>query len=138
MGQGLHLLAIDQSITLRFDSNVLVRRAMQVPALRQAFYDALTECAGYAQERDPNDPRGWLEREVDRQTQQIAPAVAEDPVYPFTQDQFLAAVAFLHDFARARAAFVTCEVSNAQASPDAGQTDCSLPAASATALRFTH
>lgn len=115
--------AADLPVTTRFDTNVLVRRAMQVPALRQAFYDALAQCVAFAQEPDPADPRGWLEREIDRQTQQVAAAVAEDPVYPFPQDQFATAVAFLLDFARTRAAFVSCEVSNAE-SPDRDPTNC--------------
>jgi hypothetical protein len=122
--------AVDQSITLRFDTNVLVQRAMQVPALRQAFYDALMQCAAFAQAPGADDARGWLEREVDRQTQQVAGAVATDPVYPFSQDQFQAAVASLLDFGHNRAGFVTCAVAKAEAGADAGQADCTVPPAS--------
>ena len=128
--------AADLSVTTRFDTNVLVRRAMQVPALRQAFYEALAQCVAFAQEPDPNDPRGWLEREVDRQTQQVAPAVAEDPVYPFPREEFATAVAFLLDFARTRASFVTCEMGNTLAPLDNDPTSCTTSPASA--LRFTH
>jgi hypothetical protein len=115
--------AVDQPIMLRFETNVLVRRAMQVPELRQAFFDALAQCATIAMEPDPTDPRGWLEREVDRQTSQVAPAIADDPVYPFTPDQVQADFAALLAFARTRAAFVSCEATQAQA-PAADQPDC--------------
>src|SRR5439155_18739552 len=75
-------------VTVRMDTNILVRRAMIVPELRQAFLDTLTECVTMAMEPGADDPRGWLERELDREASQIAVAVADDPVYFFSIVQF--------------------------------------------------
>jgi hypothetical protein len=82
-----------------------------VPELRQAFIDTLAGCAGIASEPGtPDDPRGWLEREIERQASQIADAVAADPVYPFSQDQFQQDVVVELGFGRDRAIYVSCEV----------------------------
>src|SRR5262249_7757919 len=116
---------IDVPVDFRMYLKVLTRRAMMVPDLRQAYYDTLARCASVAAEPDPSDPRGWLEREVDRQANQIAPAVAEDPVFPFSYDQFQASVEFLRQFARQRPLFLTCAVANA-ADPSGEQRSCSM------------
>src|SRR5262245_9491145 len=93
------------------DANVLVHRAMLVPELRETFIDTLAECAAIASEPGaPDDARGWLEREIDRQATQISDSVAADPVYPYSQGQFAQDVAVELDFGRERATFVTCEV----------------------------
>ena len=84
------LASLDDSVIFRFDSNVLVRRAMMVPALREAYLDALRQCVALAGEPAPDDPRGWLEREVERQVTLVTPAIADDPVFPYTFDEFLA------------------------------------------------
>ena len=99
----------DSPITLRFESDVLIRRAMQVPELRQIYFDALLECATFAEEPDA-DGRFWLEREVERETSQIASAVAEDPVYPSTFDAFQDVVASLIEFTHVRPGFVRAQV----------------------------
>jgi spore coat protein H len=105
------LQGVDVPVTARMETNVLVRRAMTVPELRQAFIDTLAECTEIAAEPGPaDDPRGWLAREIDRQASQIAASVADDPVYPYDQDQFTRDVATELDFGRDRPAFVTCEV----------------------------
>jgi len=101
---------IDAPITLRLDTNVLARRATAVPELLQLFLDALNGIVGLAETTAPGDPRGWLEREIDRQARQIAPAVAEDPVFPFSVDDFQAEVNFLLRFARTRPSVVACQV----------------------------
>jgi hypothetical protein len=113
------LANLPDSITARFDSNVLVRRAMAVPALREQFLNALRQCAALAAEPGSDDPRGWLEREVDRQTKLVTPAVADDPVFPYTFDDFLALTAYLAEFARDRAPYVDCQVAQME-NPDEG------------------
>lgn len=104
------LASLEDSITFRLDTNVLVRRAMMVPALREAYLNALRQCAALAAEAAPDDARGWLEREVDRQTTLVTPAVAEDPVFPYSFDEFLATIDSLLTFAQRRAAYVDCQV----------------------------
>lgn len=105
---------IDVPVTFRLDQNVLTRRALAVPALRQLFFDTLLQLATMAEATDPNDPRGWLEREVDRQSKQIATALAADPNMPFTVDQAGTDTEFLLQFAQTRAGFVRCDVARTQ------------------------
>jgi len=111
------LASVNDSILLRLDTNVLVRRALMVPELRQVFIDALLRCAALADEPGVDDPRGWLEREVDGETRQIAQAVSEDPVYPASFDQFQATVDQLLDFARNRSAVVRAQIADLAGPP---------------------
>ena len=82
---------LDVPVSLRFDANVLVRRAVADPALREAFLSELRECMVLAAEPAADDPRGWLEREVDRETALVSTAIADDPVFPYSFDDFRAA-----------------------------------------------
>jgi spore coat protein CotH len=97
-------------ITLRLDTNVLTRRVMAAPQLRQIFLDALGAIASAAAAPAPDDPRGWLEREIERESRQVASAVAEDPVFPFSLDAFQAEVDFLLRFGRARPGLVAGQI----------------------------
>jgi spore coat protein CotH len=119
------LAFMDIPITFRLDTNVLTRRAMQVPEFRQVYLDALSQCANLAQEPGADDARGWLEREVDRQTAQIADAVAEDPGYPYSYDEFQSVGESLLEFARARPPFVSCEATERTEEFDR-DTDCAI------------
>jgi hypothetical protein len=117
---------MDTAVTFRLDTNVLARRAMAVPELRRAYLDALMQLARLAEEPGADDPRGWLEREAERQSRQVAAAVADDPVKAFTFDDFQTAVAFLSRFARIRPALVDCKVSLLRIDQD--ETRCSQKA----------
>jgi spore coat protein CotH len=118
------LQGVDTPVTFRMDTNVLVRRAMIVPELRQTFLDTLTQCITIAMEPGgPDDPRGWLEREADRQASQIAAAVVEDPVYPFSPSLFQDDVSMLEDFGRSRPVYVTCEVAR-MGDPSGSEESC--------------
>jgi hypothetical protein len=99
------------------DTNVLVRRALTIPELRQVFLDALLRCAALADEPGVDDSRGWLEREVDVETSRIAQAVSEDPVYPVSFDRFQATVDQLLDFGRNRSAVVRAQLADLLATP---------------------
>jgi spore coat protein CotH len=96
--------APDHPIDFHLDSNVLARRAMIVPELRQIYFDTLMDCSRLAREQEPDSPdsRGWLEREIDRAATLIRDAVAEDPVYPYSLDDFDRDVEWLREFARQR------------------------------------
>jgi spore coat protein CotH len=106
------LAFVDMPATYRFDTNVLVARAMQVPEFRQAYIDALKQCMALAAEPAVDDSRGWLEREVERQASLVKPAIAADPVYPYSLDEFAAVIESLIDFAQRRASYVSCDVTN--------------------------
>src|SRR5689334_16557124 len=69
---------IEVPVTFRLDQNVLTRRAMANPALRQVFYDTLSQLATMADATDANDPRPWLQREIERQWGLIATDLAAD------------------------------------------------------------
>jgi hypothetical protein len=112
--------AIDYSIVAGHDANVLMRRAMQVPSLRSIYFNTLLAAARSAEEVSAEEaeadvrlgiePRGWLEREIDRLSNQIRATVKADVIDPFTDEDFEAAVAFLKQFSRERGPYVRCEV----------------------------
>jgi len=87
--------------------NQLASRALAIPELRALYLDTLLECVKSINEPGTTDPRGWLDREIDRENAQIRDAVFTDPVKPFANGDYDAAVAGLHDFARLRGPFVT-------------------------------
>ncbi len=122
----------DIPIMFRLDTNVLIQRAMDVPEFRQIYLDTLSQCVNLAQEPGADDARGWLEREIDRQTSQITTAVGEDPAFPYSFDEFLSVVESLLEFARARPPFVSCEATERAEVFDT-DTDCAIVTADATA-----
>ena len=116
---------IDVPVTFRLDQNVLTRRAMAVPALRQVFFDTLLQLASVGEATDPNDSRPYLQREVERQYSQITDALAADTLTPFTMDQAGADYEFLRQFGYGRSAYVRCDVAR-NLDPDADQ-NCTAP-----------
>jgi hypothetical protein len=75
--------------------------------------DPLLALAASASERDPaapGDTRGWMEREIDREYQQIRDLAYADTEKPFTNDEFEQAVESLRTFARVRPANVIAQV----------------------------
>jgi spore coat protein CotH len=92
--------------------NVLMTRAMRVPALRGGFLDTLLRCAdligGSENEGSSGAPSqaGWLEQEILAAYVQIRDAAFEDALKPYSNDQFDDDVRSLIDFARHRAAYV--------------------------------
>ena len=104
----------DNDILLRIDANVLARRAFALPPVRQAYLDALVEAADSASEGQDAGAAstGWLAREAERLYALVRDAVVNDPVKPYSTDEFDAAVAGLRDFAARRSAFVRCAVAS--------------------------
>jgi hypothetical protein len=115
--------SLTHPIDFNLNTNGLTVRAIAVPELRQIYMDTLAQCAAIAQEPDPTDPRGWLEREVVFQTRLIDPAVALDPVFPHTLGDFHVAVEGIRKFAEKRSGFVMCELGKT-ADPAHASTDC--------------
>ena len=62
----------------------------------------------------PGDTRGWVLREIDRQSQQITPAVLADPNKPYSNDEFQAAVAFVREFVIQRPGLVRNQVATSR------------------------
>ena len=95
--------APDRPIDEGLDENVLMRRAMQVPALRALYFDVLEEAAAIAEEGrlSAEDP-GWLEHQVRQQLEMIYTAMAEDAHRPYALDAHHRAYDELIGFARER------------------------------------
>lgn len=102
--------APDFSIVEGHDQNVLLRRAMAVPRLRQIYFDALLEAAGLASEPVTSRGARWLEHEIREQHRLIDESMREDTFRPFTSGDFDAGVQQMLDFARFRPAFVREQV----------------------------
>lgn len=92
--------------------NQLMTRAIAYADLSNLYLDTLLACADSASELVPNDPRGWLEREVDREFEQIRDAVLGDPEKTYTNGEFIEAVDALRKFAQDRSDFVRTAVAN--------------------------
>ena len=107
--------AADHPIWFNTEENVLMRRAMAVPALRARYLDTLEACARLATEPG-DDPRGWLEREIDFVVGQIREAVVADRARPHDTEAFDREVAHVRQFAQWRPAYVLCEVARERGS----------------------
>jgi spore coat protein CotH len=96
--------------------NRLMSRVLAQPDLANLYLDLLIECVRLAAEPDTGSSGGpgWLEREVEREYQQIRAAALEDPVKPFTNAQFEQDVEGLRAFARERGNAVIEQVAQAR------------------------
>src|SRR5206468_761116 len=83
--------------------NRLTVRALKFQDLRSLYLNTLADCAKTVLELDednPDDTRGWLEREIERDYDQIREAMYADLQKPFTNDLFEEEVENLRTFAR--------------------------------------
>jgi spore coat protein CotH len=94
------------------NQNRLMTRAMLYRDLASWYLDVLNACADSAAEPAEGDQRGWMEREIDREFNQIRDAVLADPQKTYTNDEFLQAVEDLKKFAQDRPTFVKTAVAN--------------------------
>ena len=99
--------------------NRLTRRALGYADLRNRFLDTLADCARSLGETDPSTPkdtRGWMEREIEREYQQIKDwaAVADEDKLNYSKEAFEQEVESLRTFARRRGEFVLTEVSKSR------------------------
>ncbi len=108
-GSGYSVLHTLRSVP-ESERNRLMVRLMASEDLRSLYFDTLVACAAMAMEPATEDGRGWLEREVDRELQQIRDALHEDPAKPFTDVQIAEAAEALVKFAQDRPGFVINEV----------------------------
>jgi spore coat protein CotH len=84
--------------------NVFMRRALEDPVLRNQFFAYATEALRAAS----ND--NWLAREIASQSQQVRGAALADPVKPYSNEEFEAAIAELATFASTRTTFVAAQI----------------------------
>lgn len=103
--------AIDSSVMLRADENVLFRRLLEYPDLRTFYLQVLETCAGVASEN------GWLEHEVVTRADLIRAAAYTDSRKSYTNEEFEGGIAFLQTFARTRPGVVLAEVERLKLEP---------------------
>ena len=94
--------------------NRLMSRVMAQQDLVNTYLDLLVATARSASEAEGGGGPGWLEREIEREYQQIHADALADPVKPFTNDQFEQAVEALRAFARQRPASIMLQVDQAR------------------------
>jgi uncharacterized protein (TIGR03437 family) len=99
------------------EENVLARRALQVPELRQLYLASLMKAAEIA-----GGPGGWLEQELDRLYSQIREMAHADPhkqcsvagtLVACAGEDFEGGIAHLREFVRLRAGYVIEELTAA-------------------------
>jgi spore coat protein CotH len=96
--------AADYPLLAGAQENVLMRRMLEDPVLRARYFDLVLEAVAVASSGD------WLLREITTVYTQIRDLVREDPLKPYTNEEFDAAFAELQTFARTRPGFVTSQV----------------------------
>ena len=96
----------DFSLTERHNDNVLMRKAMEVPELRSEYYNGLRAAMNAADEVTGSDGLGWLEGEIRRETDLVTSSIQEDPVKPYTFEEFQNARVAMIQFAQGRSRFV--------------------------------
>ena len=111
----------NRSIWQNLDRHALMRRLMEVPELKDVYLNTLLAAAASAAEpvgeagRDADDERpGWLEAEMERQASIVREPIKSDPARWQHAGSFDQEAGRLIEFARARSAFVVCEVSRAR------------------------
>ena len=105
--------SLDKPVLENLSTNVLMTRAMDVPALRETFYRTLMEAAAVAAEVDPGagqGTKGWLEREIDAALARVQYSVGADANKGGTNEDFDVHGEALRNFARRRGSMVRCEV----------------------------
>jgi hypothetical protein len=95
--------------------NRLMARCLGYQDLVDAYLESLLACVRSAAEPEAAGGPGWLEREIEREYQQIRAAALADPVKPYSNDEFEASVEALRVFARQRGGFVVRQVDETRA-----------------------
>ena len=107
----------DLSIWSGTDLNILMRRSLAVPEIKQRYLEALAMASQIA-----GGPGGWLEQQVHFVLNQIRPAVQDDPALvclvgadyaPCTLERFEQAAQSAVEFAENRSSFVDAELNAA-------------------------
>jgi len=86
------------------NENVLMRRSLEDPILRQQYFSFVTQAMQSAASGD------WLAREIAAEAQQIRDSAWTDPTKPYSNEEFDAAIAELTVFAQKRFAFVAKQI----------------------------
>jgi hypothetical protein len=102
-------LFIDKPVLDRADENIVFRRALAYPDLRELYLEVLEQCARSAADED------WLGAEIERELSLIASAAHDDTRKQYSNETFDQEIEFLREFARRRPAIVLAEVARLRA-----------------------
>ena len=105
--------SVDKSVLANTSTNVLMKRSLELPSLREVFFRTLLEAATLAAEVDPESgqgSKGWLEREIDAALARVQSSVGADPNKSNSNADFDAHAVALRHFAQWRSTIVRCEV----------------------------
>lgn len=92
------------SINEGWSGNPLMEKLMSLTEYNTLYRDEIARCAQLAEQDD------WLNTEIIRQVQRIDTAMKEDPAKPFSNNSYEGEAGEMLSFARARIAFVKCEL----------------------------
>jgi spore coat protein H len=95
------MYAADYPLLAGSNENVLMRRALEDPVLRQLYASYVREAIQSA------SADNWLAREIAFESQQIRDSAFADPVKPYSNEELDAAIAELTTFGQKRIPFVT-------------------------------
>ena len=98
--------SLDFPISMRQDENVLMRKALQVPELREAYNAGLRDAIASAEEPTGADRTPWLEYEIRRQLDLVSQPVRDDQNKPYSVVDHEAARTMMLDFAQNRSSVV--------------------------------
>jgi spore coat protein CotH len=105
--------SLEMPIFMHHADNILMKRAMRDPALRETFLRSLLEAVTLAGEVDAqaaSSGKGWLEQEIDAALARVQSSVAADPYKSFSNEDFVNDAEWLRNFARRRGVIVRCAV----------------------------
>ena len=98
--------SLDFDLSTRQDENVLVRRALQIPELREAYNQGLRDAIASADEPTGPDGTTWLEYEMRRELDLVSQPIRDDQNKPYSVVDHEAARTMMLDFAQNRSRVV--------------------------------
>ena len=106
----LSFIDTDYGVTSYQDTNLLVRKLMEIPEYRALYITTLQQAMLAANDGFPQQPIGALEREIRRQIDLVDAAMLSDPVRPWTTSEYEAARDYMKQFSARRIRYVECAV----------------------------
>jgi spore coat protein CotH len=93
------------------NDNILLRALLAIPEYQALWFEEMRRNVQMAEEGD------WLNTEIIRHLQRIDTAMKEDPLKPYSNNAYEGKAAEMLNFARARIAFVKCELERGAGNP---------------------
>lgn len=104
-------------LTSYHDTNVLVKKLMEVPEYRALYFATLGDAIRSASEIAQGVEQGAMEAEIRAELDVIDPAMLADTQRPWTDAEYIDAREYMKQFAPRRVRYVECEVARATGGP---------------------